>query len=250
MIPTPSTSHVPYEKVYEPAEDSFLFLDTLSSDSEKAFLKNRFNQANDSSNINCKTPLVVEVGSGSGIVISFVHAHCETILGRTDVLTAGIDVNIHACKATEKTVSVAELQSVSHGFYLGNILGDLTMFLKPKQVDLLIFNPPYVPTPELPTIPMSDKGDVNMSDNSYLLSLSFSGGHDGMEITDRLLNYLPELLSPEYGCAYLLLCAQNKPEKVKNMIQNSGNGFLVKTVGVSGKYAGWEKLQIIRIWRE
>ncbi|POS84179.1 hypothetical protein EPUL_003318 [Erysiphe pulchra] len=251
MIPTPSTSHVPYEKVYEPAEDSFLFLDTLSSDTEKAFLNNRFNQRNDDSNTYCHIPLVVEIGSGSGVVISFVHAHCEMILGRSDILSAGVDVNFHACKATVKTVNIAEeeQQSISHGFYLGNILGDLTKSLKPKQVDLLLFNPPYVPTPELPKLPTED-GVAIVSNDSYLLSLSFSGGYDGMETTNRLLEYLPEILSPKYGCAYVLLCAQNKPEEVKDKIRRSGNGFLVKTVGTTGKSAGWEKLQLIRIWRE
>ncbi|RKF63739.1 eRF1 methyltransferase catalytic subunit MTQ2 [Erysiphe neolycopersici] len=252
MIPTPSTSHVPYERVYEPAEDSFLLLDTLSSDTEMAFLRDRFNQRNDGSNTHCHIPLVVEIGSGSGVVISFVHAHCEMILGRSDILTAGMDVNFHACKATVKTMSMAEEEqlSISHGFYLGNILGDLTKSLVPKQVDLLLFNPPYVPTPELPKLPTLDDADVKMNDDSYLLSLSFSGGHDGMETTNRLLKYLPEILSPVYGCAYVLLCAQNKPEEVKDMIRRSGNGFLVKTVGTSGKRAGWEKLQLIRIWRE
>lgn len=252
MIPTPSTTHVPYEKVYEPAEDSFLLLDTLSSDTEKAFLKNRFNQRKNGSNSHCHIPLVVEIGSGSGVVISFVHAHCELILGCPDILTAGVDINFHACKATAMTVSVAEQEqlSTSHGFYLGSILGDLTESLKPKQVDLLLFNPPYVPTPELPKLPKLDDSDVMMSDDSYLLSLSFSGGHDGMETTNRLLKYLPEILSPEYGCAYVLLCAQNKPEEVKDLIRRSGKGLLVKTVGTSGKRAGWEKLQLIRIWRE
>ena len=42
MLPTPSTSHVNYNRIYEPAEDSFLLLDTLASPSETTFLRIRF----------------------------------------------------------------------------------------------------------------------------------------------------------------------------------------------------------------
>ncbi|RKF75436.1 eRF1 methyltransferase catalytic subunit MTQ2 [Golovinomyces cichoracearum] len=256
MLPTPSTSHVPYEKVYEPAEDSFLLLDTLSSDKEKAFLKNRFrHHQKDNGTANCRSPLIIEVGSGSGVVISFIHAHCETILGRSDVLTAGIDININACRVTEMTVRIAEeekrqLMPATYGFYIGSILGDLTGFLKPNQVDVLIFNPPYVPTSKLPKIPTLDDVDSSNDGDSHLLSLSYSGGIDGMETTNRLLKSLPDILSSRYGCAYVLLCAQNKPEAVKESVRKMGSEWQVETVGTSGNKAGWEKLQIIRIWRD
>jgi release factor glutamine methyltransferase len=51
--------------------------------------------------------------------------------------------------------------------------------------------------------------------------------------------------------AYLLLCAQNKPEEVKDRIRGleGGGRWRAETVGMSGKQAGWEKLQIVRIWR-
>lgn len=251
MLPTPATSHVPYERVYEPAEDSFLFLDTLSSESEKTFLQRRFNgsQLKDS-----PSPLAIEIGTGSGVVLSFLHAHAEKIMGRSDLLTAGVDVNVFACQATIDTVKVAErqqnAQKLSHAFYLGNILGDLTRFLKPGQVDVLIFNPPYVPTPDLPRLPVERPNSATTyEDDSHLLSLSYAGGVDGMETTNRLLQSLPEVLNPSRGCAYLLLCAQNKPEQVNEQIRIWGKKWAVETVGTTGMKGGWEKLQILRIWR-
>lgn len=248
MLPTPSTSHVAFERVYEPAEDSYLLLDTLSSAGEKAFLQQRFGGT-------APTPLVVEIGTGSGVVLSFVHAHAETILGRADILTAGVDVNRYACEATAQTVSVAEREKATagetHGFYLGNVVGDLIGPLRASMVDVLIFNPPYVPTPELPDLPTLSHTTAQPSfdDDSHLLALSYAGGADGMETTDRLLDALPEILSPDRGCAYILLCAQNKPEVVKRRIRSWGEAWDVQTVGSSGKKAGWEKLQIIRICR-
>ncbi|KAH6675517.1 hypothetical protein B0J14DRAFT_365275 [Halenospora varia] len=246
MLPTPSTDHVDFDRIYEPAEDSYLLLDALSSESEKAFLHERFGPST-------PTPFVIEIGSGSGVVLSFIHAHSEIIFGRADILTAGVDVNIHACKATIQTVSVAEKEQdapgLSHGFYLGNVSADLGTALNPGNVDVLVFNPPYVPTPDLPTL-LQDGNLSSFDADSHLLSLSYAGGEDGMQVTNRLLDSLPELLSPDRGCAYILLCAQNKPEEVKDKIRKWGEAWKAETVSKSGKVGGWEKLQIVRIWRE
>jgi release factor glutamine methyltransferase len=258
MLPTPSTSHVSFDRIYEPAEDSYLLLDTLSSESEKSFLQNRFNNTSTLSGgrkIPPPSPLIVEIGTGSGVVLSFLHAHTETIFGRNDILTAGVDVNRFACKATQETIQVVQkeqsTQGMSHGFYLGNILGDLTSPLRRAEVDVLVFNPPYVPTPALPSIPGEEiKGQTSFEDDSKLLELSYAGGMDGMETTDRLLDMLPEVLDKERGVAYVLLCAQNKPESVKERIRGWGVCWKAETVGTSGKKGGWEKLQIIRICRE
>jgi len=256
MLPTPSTDHVAFERIYEPAEDSFLLLDTLSSETEKAFLREHFSNPIQGCRKPLPSPFVVEIGTGSGVVISFLDAHAETIFGREDVVTAGVDVNRFACKATVETVKVADreqaVKQIAHGFYLGNILGDLTAPLRGGMVELLIFNPPYVPTQDLPALPQVleqlDK-EPSYEDDSHLLSLSYAGGSDGMETTNRLLGDLPNVLSLDRGCAYILLCAQNKPEQVKEQIREWGPGWAVETVGRSGKKGGWEKLQIIRIWR-
>ncbi|KPM35492.1 hypothetical protein AK830_g11080 [Neonectria ditissima] len=251
MLPTPDTSHVPYERVYEPAEDSYLLLDALSADSEKAFLHAAFSGA-------AAAPLVVEVGTGSGVVIGFVHAHAKTIFGSDSVLTAGVDVNAFACRATVATAAKAQLDNPgSHGVYLGSCMGDLAAPLREGAVDVLIFNPPYVPTPEMPVRPetLAAGGDLapgatpSFDDDSYLLALSYAGGRDGMETTDRLVEALPRVLSRR-GCAYVLLCAQNKPDAVKRRIEEFGPEWRTLTVRSSGKQAGWEKLQIVRIWRE
>ncbi|KAK8049472.1 hypothetical protein PG994_011202 [Apiospora phragmitis] len=270
MLPTPDTSHVAFERVYEPAEDSYLLLDTLSSESETAFLRSRFGGG---SSTNATTsagtipaPFVVEIGPGSGVVIGFVNAHASHIFGTSSVLTAAIDVNRHACTATRETVrkAAADVSSTTSssppkksgsGTFLGAVQGDLTAPLRSGSVDVLIFNPPYVPTEELPRQPMAtdmvtSETAPTFQDDSYLLSLSYAGGADGMEITDVLIGRLGEVLAPRRGCAYVLLCAQNKPEAVKQRVRGFGPDWRAETVGSSGKQAGWEKLQIVRIWGE
>lgn len=279
MLPTPDTSHVSYSRVYEPAEDSFLLLDTLSSPSETAFLQQRFgpashggddtdNNNNHNNNHHPPTlpPLVVEVGTGSGVVLGFVHAHAGFIFGTRGVLTLGVDVNAFACGATAATAARAAADNrTTHGTFLGAVRGDLLSPLRAGSADVIVFNPPYVPTDELPArddARLLDAGaaagaegsgamsaSARFERDSYLLSLSYAGGRDGMETTDRLIEALPGALSAR-GCAYLLLCAGNKPDEVKGRIRGFGPAWRVLTVGDSGKQAGWEKLQIIRIWRD
>jgi release factor glutamine methyltransferase len=276
MLPTPCTSHVPYTRVYEPAEDSFLLLDTLSSKSETDFLASRFPPVSSS-----PPPLTLEIGPGSGVVLAFLTAHAQTLFSRRDILTLGIDVNGFACSATAATVAKAvaatEQQQDRHqqqnhadgkddgaGIFLGAVQGDLAGAVRPGAVDVLVFNPPYVPTAEMPAVlpppaPASttttppQEEETAFERDSRLLALSYAGGRDGMETTARLIEALPEVLS-DRGCAYLLLCAQNKPEQVKERIRvlpgGGAGGWRAETVGTSGKQAGWEKLQIVRIWRD
>lgn len=267
MLPTPSTSHVNIDRIYEPAEDSYLLLDTLSSASETLFLSQRF-CAPLVQYVNTKassSPLVLEVGTGSGVVLAFLTAHAQQIFGRRDVLCLGTDVNRFACQATEQTIlqackdaSEKPEEVTSAAYLLASLNADLISCIRAETVDLLVFNPPYVPTSDVPAVPADhshvNQAPVNVVHSSYgndhdLLALSYAGGKDGMEVTNRLLHQLPMILSKDRGTAYLLLCKQNKPENVVQVVQQWGSRWSVTRVSQSGKTAGWEKLQIIRICR-
>ena len=260
MLPTPSTSHVNVSRVYEPAEDSFLLLDTLSSSSEIAFLHGRFSNEEGSRGKKLFSPVVLEIGTGSGILVAFITAHAKRIFGRPDILTLGSDLNTFACKATVETVKQVSQRDPegSTGLFLSCVRADLGSALSRSTVDVLIFNPPYVPTEELPKSPSNggsyDEKSIQTSEDqfdndSYLLSLSYAGGEDGMEVTRRLLDQLPELLSVNQGVAYILLCQQNRPIEVMDTISHWGSSWAVKVVGRSGRTGGWENLLVLRIWR-
>jgi release factor glutamine methyltransferase len=251
MLPTPSTSHVDFDRVYEPAEDSYLLLDTLASPSESAFLSERFPSST-------APPLVLEVGVGSGVVLAFVAANARSMFGRHDVLTLGTDINSFACRAASQTVSTAikeKEHSSDRSVLLDVVNGDLASSIRAHSIDVFIFNPPYVPA-ELPDF--SRHTDYNavpegqtktsFEQDSYLLELSYAGGEDGMVVTNRMLEQIPHILSKGRGVGYMLLCAQNKPDIVKRQIRDWGSGWQAETVGTSGKKAGWERLHIVRIW--
>ncbi|KZM22611.1 Peptide chain release factor N(5)-glutamine methyltransferase [Ascochyta rabiei] len=253
MLPTPSTSHVCFDRVYEPAEDSYLLLDTLSSAIESAFLQDRFKQSSTA------PPLVLEVGVGSGVVLAFVAANAGSIFGRHDVLTLGTDINSFACQAASQTVVTAiqeKKRRQETSVFLDVVNGDLASAIRPHSIDVFIFNPPYVPA-ELPNFSRHNaynavpEGETKTSfeQDSYLLELSYAGGEDGMVVTNRMLEQMPSILNAGRGVGYVLLCAQNKPDIVKQQIRDWGHGWHAETVGSSGKKAGWEKLHIVRFWK-
>lgn len=263
MLPTPLTSHIDTSRIYEPSEDSFLLLDTLSTPSEIEFLSRRFGRNSGSGLL--LPPLVLELGTGSGVVLAFVNAHAKALFGRRDVISLGVDINRFACEATKVTVSKASgYNSLNKdinaygGVFVGVAQADLTAAIRPGVVDMLIFNPPYVPTLELPgpNFTTSSPGSSGTSErprtfeeDSHLLSLSYAGGKAGMEVTARLLGSLPDVLCSQRGIAYVLLCKQNKPEDVIASIRMWGSHWSVHIVGQSGKTGGWEQLTIIRIER-
>ena len=266
MLPTPSTSHVNLNRIYEPAEDSFLLLDTLSSPLETRFLKQRFGGAA-GHNGQSACPIVVEVGTGSGIVLAFIAAQAKVIFGREDLITLGTDLNEYACRAAKQTVWQAyEDTNISKhtpppASLSSMLCADLASPLRLGIADVLIFNPPYVPSPDAPGVgpvnftaahmSLADGRELTSSfeHDSHLLSLSYAGGFEGMEVTNKLLEELPSFLCKKRGVAYILLCQQNRPELVIQKVRKWGVEWNVDTVARSGNKAGWEKLVILRIWR-
>ena len=253
------------DRIYAPAEDSFLLLDTLSSEAETQFLTQRFANRQPVGlhhDLN-SSPLLLEVGTGSGVVLAFITAHAHAIFGRADVIAVGTDVNSFACKATNQTVAQAcqapqTKDTHGSGYLLATMRADLASPLRDGVVDLLIFNPPYVPSPAVPEPQYLKPGSAiadtectsrTFEEDSHLLRLSYDGGVDGIEVTNRLLQQLPNVLNLARGAAYILLCAQNKPAEIMQRIRGWGDGWSVSAVGHSGNKAGWEKLQIIRVWR-
>ena len=294
MLPTPYTPSLP-DSIYPPSEDTYLLLDVLSSASETSFLRTHFSLPSPS-------PLILDVGTGSGTILAFILAHSRIILGRADVLGLGADVNADACGYVGGVVGEAckdadhergigrgesgKKKATGTETYLTTLYTNLLPCLRNGKVDLLVFNPPYVPSEQVPAPSdleshvdgsSSDKRD-GFDRTSHLLSLSYNGGKDGMEVTNALLGDLPRVLSKR-GVAYVLLCKANGVEEVVKRIQ-SWEGFeeteaqenrerggrkgeerigqkvrkkgrwRAEIVGSSGKKAGWEKLFVVRIWRE
>ncbi|EMG46203.1 MTQ2 eRF1 methyltransferase catalytic subunit MTQ2 [Candida maltosa Xu316] len=214
MLPTPIIKDIDYDKVYEPSEDSFLLLDCFEE--EKEFIQKKYGN---------KSPVITEIGTGSGIVTTFV---AQNILPNGIFITT--DINPHACKTILDTVK----HNLNNNGLVDSTQMDLTTAIKPNTIDILIFNPPYVPASEIPDRPDSDEDPV-------WLDLALVGGEDGMIVTWKVLNNLENILAKN-GAAYILFCARNKPDHVTEVMKQKGWNVEL----VIHRKAGWEVLSVLK----
>eukprot|EP01089_Gocevia_fonbrunei_P007146 TRINITY_DN1819_c0_g1_i4.p1 TRINITY_DN1819_c0_g1~~TRINITY_DN1819_c0_g1_i4.p1 ORF type:complete len:219 (-),score=31.91 TRINITY_DN1819_c0_g1_i4:10-666(-) len=185
----PDLSHfgkADYNTFYEPAEDTYLFLDALKK--EGKFLKDVL-----------KPLFCFEIGSGSGCVITYLGQ----LLGNS-ALYFTTDINDQACLATQKTSKANKINVESTNT---NLLGCLENRLQGK-IDLLLFNPPYVPT---------EPEEVGTPD----ISAAWAGGDKGREVLDKLLPKLKLAIS-ESGCVYIVAVKENQPEEIMKIMTNFG----------------------------
>jgi release factor glutamine methyltransferase len=201
---TPYTTHLSFEHIYEPAEDTFILMDSIEEDGPWLLAN--------------KPVMCLEIGSGSGVVSSAVSKFLN-------VYCIAVDINPLACKGTKETAS-------RHGVFVDCVNGDLvSSFVLRKKVDLLIFNPPYVPTEDI---------EVASSE----IANTWAGGLNGRRVMDRLFPLVSELLS-EKGVFYLVLVEENKPLELEQMFLKLG--FFCKFV--KKRSAGRERLSVLRISR-
>ncbi|KAJ7042625.1 S-adenosyl-L-methionine-dependent methyltransferase [Mycena alexandri] len=217
MIPTPDLTHLrpeDYEHVYEPAEDTFILLDALEQDAEQL--------------TSLKPSISLEIGSGSGCVSTFL----ASITGSSALLYLCTDINSHACKCSAAT---GRQNKVSLELVNASLAHPLLARLH-KSVDIILFNPPYVPT-------VGDEASGAQNDRD--IGGSWAGGQDGMQVTDRFFPQVANLLSPR-GRFYLVAVAQNNiPDIQRRMREN----YALESKIVLQRRAGREHLSVILFTR-
>jgi len=120
--------------------------------------------------------ICLEVGSGSGCVTSFLGK----ILGPS-VLYLCTDINPHACRCTCLT---GRQNQVDIHVINGSLATPFQSRLA-KKIDIIVFNPPYVPT---------SGGEASDSQISGDIGGAWAGGADGMEVTNILLRRIEVFL--------------------------------------------------------
>ncbi|XP_076248694.1 hemK methyltransferase 2 [Calliopsis andreniformis] len=194
------------DTVYEPAEDSFLLIDALEADLET--LKAT------------KPTMCLEIGSGSGIVITSIamalSKHCQSY-------HLAIDINIHACNATRRT---AALNSAK----VDVVQMDLLSCMRNNRIfDIVVFNPPYVIT-----------DDEEILNDRHLFK-AWAGGTNGRKVMERVFPKIPDILS-DTGTFYLLVIKENGPEHILRIFKGLG---MVGKIVAERKIRG-EHLYILR----
>lgn len=258
------------EMVYEPCEDSWLLCDGIEVDIEDLMSRH--------------PSFGVELGIGSGIVSTFLlmlynskingaqtqgirHDNSGTkglcdaksIEAMSPLRILGIDINPMACRISKQTAEANEV-----GVFYDSIRCDLFQALEQRMqgnVDVMLFNPPYVPTPsdEIPDKSTSFWAGTSQTDRSTtsfgrnanssdidefraardLLPAAWAGGDRGREIIDKVITVVPRILrkpknessassdasnssSNRGGVAYWILVEENEPKELREIFRQLG----------------------------
>jgi HemK-related putative methylase len=191
-------------RVYIPSEDTDLMIEALD---EEIIKKNRnFNKA-------------IEIGSGNGFLSLEIYNNVNKLYS-TDINPIVID---HLLNIKDKYN--LDKQKIVYSNLFDSIDEE-------EKFDLLIFNPPYVPTDDL------EKEDDTI--NGY--DLAVNGGVEGREIIDKFISQLPNHLEKE-GICYLLVSSLNNPiEIIENLKKQN-----LKTEIKKAKKLFFEELLILKI---
>lgn len=283
-------------KVYEPEADSFLFLDALDADKQHIHQLCTPTSPTDTS----AATTILEIGVGSGIVLSHCCFHC--IPESTSVACFGVDINRTALKATKLTweatrrdriadfVERKKLQEQeeaakdlagSENILNGNsnqkqeqrnnddgteinsstipsssspppLLKHSTLTLlhtsgldpvRTASIDILLFNPPYVPTSTEEML-LAQKTALDTSDE---LPAAWAGGIDGREICDAILPKIPSVLTYPYGVAYIVALQENDIDDMLDVLNEAATG-MGRRMGATIVALRWtgEHLRVVR----
>ena len=243
--PTAKLSHVPvheWTRVYEPAEDSWLLSDAVCGD-VRAWAA-------------LAPTLLLELGSGSGAVCASVLLFLQQqqqqqaqALRAPPAVCLACDLSPYACSVTAATGAENGV-----GGRLDVVQCDLLDALRWRlrgAVDLLLFNPPYVPTPshEVPARgTFAAQGGAQGALDT--LPAAWAGGERGREVIDRALPLLQELLRRPAlggedggGMAYLLLLEDNEPKDIAAVLAKMGLASAI----VARRQAPCESLLVMRV---
>lgn len=117
---------------------------------------------------------VVDVGTGSGCIAITLAKKLPT------AKVIAIDLSVNA-------LALAKENAITHGVNVSFLEGDLLSPLKEK-VDLIVSNPPYIPTADLAGL------DPDVKDWEPVGALD--GGNDGLDYIRRLIKDAPAHLNP------------------------------------------------------
>ena len=235
--------------VYEPEADSFLMLQALDAAGLGA--------------PSARRPLVcAEIGVGSGIALT----HLATLLAAAagpDPLYVGVDVNPVALRATRETFRRTFANVVAPPREPPPLLlvrGDLLSWTAAVAaatsatatrggpatygpIDVLLFNPPYVPT-SAAELAEAVRGGKTGGD---WLPSAWAGGPDGRLVLDRCLPQLPAAMA-RGGEAFVVAMEENDPPGILRRIGElaAAAGRTARGAVSAQRYTG-ERLRVLRV---
>lgn len=201
-----------HPEVYEPCDDSFALVDALLADRTHL--------------LEHQPAICMEVGCGSGYVITSL----AIMLGQEGDghHYFATDINPHAVRVTCETLE-------AHGVHAEVICGDIGAGLERRlegMVDVMVVNPPYVPTPE---------DEVGYDG----IASAWAGGENGRRVIDRILPVADKLSSAK-GWLYMVTLTANNPFQICKVMMEKGYASRI----VVQRSTEEESLHVIKFWRD
>lgn len=248
----PSLKHLKmrdYETVYEPSDDTYLLIDAIGYDLD--LTDGQMASIIDGDDVRKidrpKIKTTCEIGCGTGVPSVYLAMRLRGMAGgktdncneRNNDVTEGknnngrerimhyvTDINPDAIRISKWTAEVNGIPPEEfHAIQcdLGSKIND--------PVDILIFNPPYVPTP-----------DEEVGSNG--IEASWAGGKDGRFVLDRALSDIARLLAFPHGVAYVVVVDDNYPEELAKIMKER---YDIKVMPILRRRARNEFLTILRM---
>ncbi|MEF8851122.1 MAG: HemK2/MTQ2 family protein methyltransferase [Haloarculaceae archaeon] len=177
------------ETVYEPAEDSQLLAEVVVERVEEG-------------------ERLLDVGTGSGYVARRA--------AKAGARAVGSDLNPHACEHARDVG-------------LPVVRGNLTAPFRADSVDVVAFNPPYLPEPE-----GGGWGDW--------METAITGGEDGRAVIEPFLDDVGRVLAPG-GRVYLLVSTMTGPDETREYAAARG----LETAEVASESFRFERLLVLEL---
>ena len=178
--------------VYTPGEDTFFVEDVLKKELTKNIQPVNVNN-------------ILEVGCGSGYLLIVLVKLCPKSK------FVAIDINTHALQITLENINLNGLDQKS----IELIHSDLFTKVKSKLFDIIIFNPPYLPT---------ENKFAELNDNN-IVNLAWEGGD---KIIKAFLLSVENFLSRDGKIIILLSNYQVKNDRPEDYIKQANKNLMVK----------------------
>merc|ERR1712130_566370 len=180
MLPTPDYScwYRMTDTVYEPSEDTFVFLDGIERELD-----------------GLPAGLGLEIGCGSGLVsVAFSKwLKCPVIAS---------DINVSAAECASK-------MSLDNQTAVDCCVDDVAKAFRSNLFDFILINPPYVVT---------SSDELNQSQTKKDLSASWAGGKNGTEFLFAKLIPSAVRLKTEGGRIYLIAINDNDISEISKIV--------------------------------
>ncbi len=183
-------------EVYEPAEDTFLLADNLGE---------------------CLGKRVLELGTGCGLI--------AILAAKSGAQVVATDVNQAALKCARTNASAHGVTDCID-FRLGSLFEPVTE----ERFDLVIFNPPYLPTESKEAL-------------GSPIDLAWEAGPKGRAVIDPFLGRLPNHLTNGGRALFVQSSLSNVDKTLQKLREHGFN------VNIARKKLSFEELFLLRVYR-